>query len=188
MSKLRFEKHNKKRKTWIFPLIVILLLYITIPVVLMSKGSSAIENTFKNLESDTVYTPSNEYFAGITFFETASVFPGFNKWANNRISLSKNKMLNIYKDKCNAINMKIYRELSNKELISTDLVFVKFAENNKTQINLICLNKDQNIEQEFIIPNSILTNYQSNFCLNWKVFFEKSKINQSELISICNKK
>jgi len=177
MTKLRFEKNKTKKKTWIFPLIVIMLLYITIPIVLMNRGNISIEKNYKLLETDTIIAPTNDYFAGITFFETASVFPGFSNWANNRIEKSNKKMLEIYKIKANKIKFDIYKELSKTNASKTDSITIIKEDN----IKKIVKNKDK----EFIISDSLNLQYQNRFCDKWNKFFEKAKLKNTNICKIC---
>ncbi len=178
MNKLKFEKYSTKKKTWLYPLIVIILLYITIPVVLINRASVAIEKSNKLLETDSVIAPTNEYFASITFFETASLFPGFGKLANKQISKINKKMLEIYKIKTTKIKVDIYEELSKSNVLKTDSITIK----KKGGIKKIFKSKDK----EFIISDSLNLQYKNRFCKKWNKFFEKAKLTNTNICKICN--
>jgi len=178
MTRLRFEKHNKKKKTWIFPLIVIVLLYITIPIILMNRGSVSIEKNFDLLKADSIIAPTNEYFAGIAFYETASVFPGFTKWADNKKNKSKQKMIDIYKIKSYLFKVEIYKELSKDNITKYDSVIIKTDGNIKT----IFINKK---DKEFVISDSLNLLYKTQFCKKWEKVFNKSEIKELINCEIC---
>ena len=179
MTRLRFEKQNKKKKTWIFPLIVIVLLYISIPIILMNKGSVSVEKSFELLKKDSILVPVNEYFAGIAFYETASVFPGFTKWANKKINQSNQKMIDIHKTKSYLLKKSIYEELSMDNITKSDSVIIKIDDNIKT----ILINKQN---KEFVISDSLSLLYQTQFCEKWKKVFNKAEVKKSINCEICN--
>lgn len=178
MARLRFEKNKKKKKTWIFPLIAILLLYLTIPIILMNRGSVSIEKSFELLKSDTILTPTNEYYAGIAFYKTALVFPGFNNWANKKITESTKKLSEIYKSKVHLFKIIIYKDLSKHNITKLDSVIIK-TDGNIKKIFI------QNHEKEFVISDSLNLLYKEQFCEKWKKVFKKIDINKSIDCEIC---
>jgi len=175
---IRFEKHKKKSKTWLFPLIAIILLYITIPIVLINRGNVALENNFELLEYDSIIAPTKYYFAGIAFFETALVFPGFSTWATNMIAKSNKKMIDIYIIKNYNIKVDIYKELSKENITNTDSVIITIEDN----IKKILIDKQK---EEFIISDSLCLSYENIFCEKWNVFLKKVKFNTKNICKIC---
>jgi len=108
MNEFQF-KQAAKRKTWIFPLIVIVLLYITIPVLLINKGGNNFEKALTYASSDPIQA-ANYFNSANVFSDFAGNFPGFSGWANSLINRSKQKVQAVYQEECGKISKKTQEE------------------------------------------------------------------------------
>jgi len=98
MSEFQF-KQAAKRKTWIFPLIIIILLYLTIPVLLINKGTNNFEKAVNELDYDLIKAASY-YNAGVVFTDFATNFPGFSIWAKSVKEKNTVQLEHTFLDKC----------------------------------------------------------------------------------------
>jgi hypothetical protein len=105
MSSIQFKQHPNKRKTWLFPLIIIVLLYLTIPILLINKGKDSFDKAAMTIESD-VIKAANYYNSGFVFTDLAESFPGFAAWAEKTAINGKNKIVSRYSEKCKEIQNK----------------------------------------------------------------------------------
>ncbi len=105
MNSIQFKHQPNKRKTWLFPLIIIVLLYLTIPILLINKGKDSFDKASLTIESD-VIKAANYCNSGFVFTDLAESFPGFSAWAKKTAINGKNKIMNIYTEKCKEIQNK----------------------------------------------------------------------------------
>jgi hypothetical protein len=105
MNNIEFKHQPNKRKTWLFPLIIIVLLYLTIPILLINKGKDSFDKSSLAIEND-VAKAANYCNSGFIFTDLAENFPGFSAWAKKTAENGKNKIMNIYTEKCKEIKNK----------------------------------------------------------------------------------
>ena len=94
MSRIQFER-KKRTKGYLIPLVVILLLYFTIPIYLINKGNNILTTANEKINQDEIYGPTVEFYNGIAFLNTAAAFPGFEGWAKSIEKSSVEKMIVI---------------------------------------------------------------------------------------------
>ncbi len=124
MSTIQFER-RKKKKIFLFPLLVLVLLYISIPLILINKGSKLMEKAKVKIQQKEILAPTTEFYNGMTFLNTASAFPGFSFWSDNIIKSSV-KNISTYKDE--KIKLLILNDLNNERLT---LENIKLSEKNQ---------------------------------------------------------
>lgn len=185
MSHLRFTHQQKKRKTWLFPLIVIILLYISIPFLLIQRGDEAIKNAISQTEDKKVEIPSKEYNVGIVFLEIAETFPGFTAWAKQIQERSNKKMLDIYELKCSHKSSELFRQISNytKEY---DSLTVHFEHSNEVlYLNAIVFRNQEKESLKIMVSDELKNELQIKFCNIWKEFFLNLNVILPKNNSIC---
>ncbi len=121
MSDIQFRHPQNKRKTWLIPLIIIILLYLSIPVLLINKGNDSFEKAISAMENNLIQA-GNYYNSGIIFTDLAGNFPGFSAWAKKTALKGKEEIINSFKRRC--------EELKNKNIE----VQSKFCKDSKTFI------------------------------------------------------
>ncbi|MCF6241212.1 MAG: hypothetical protein L3J74_07695 [Bacteroidales bacterium] len=109
MSSIEFKHRSNNRKTWLVPLIIIALLYLSIPILLINKGKDSFEKAGLAIENNLIQA-GNYYNSGIIFTDLAENFPGFSAWAKKTGINGKNKLMNIYSEKCKEIQDKSKEE------------------------------------------------------------------------------
>lgn len=177
MSRLSFDHQQKKRKTWLFPLIVIILLYISIPYLLINSGSNAIDSAFAKMGNKAIELPEKQYSTGIVLISFAEMFPGFTNWSKRIKEKSNEKMLVIYKQKYSEKSIKLFKKISNYEQ-EFDSLSVKYEHNEvQTYMNVIIYKEKEKENLKILIPNEEKTNLQNDFCSVWADFFKKAKMN-----------
>lgn len=105
MNTIQFRHKPNKRKTWLFPLLIIILLYLTIPVLLINKAKDSFDKASLTIESD-VSKAANYFKSGRVFSELAENFPGFSAWAKKTSTNGLDEIIKIYAQKCNEIQNK----------------------------------------------------------------------------------
>ena len=128
MSELQFRHQQAKRKTWLLPLIVIVLLYITIPFLLINKGNDSFKKAIPEIKQN-LEKAGNLYNSGVVFTDFGSKFPGFSGWAKSLQKEAKEKIISEYTIACE--NM---RSLPNDKYLQFCDEWAKFAK--KTNISL----------------------------------------------------
>ena len=176
MSHLRFTHQQKKRKTWLFPLIVIILLYLSIPFLLIQRGDEALKRAISQTEDEQIEVPSKEYVAGIAFLEIAEAFPGFTAWAKTIQKSSNKKMLEIYELKCRHKSSELFKQLSNYTN-EYDSLSIHFEHDNEAiYLNAIVFSNQEKENLKIEIPDEMRDELQSNFCNVWEEFFLSLKV------------
>ena len=102
---MEFKHRQSNKKTWIVPLIIIGLLYITIPVMLINRGSENYDKALDIINKDTEQS-AKLYKTAYVFIDLAESFPGFSSWANKIKTNADKKITTIYNKEC--------KELKNK--------------------------------------------------------------------------
>ncbi len=176
MDRIQFQRRSKK-KVFLLPLLVIVLLYITIPAVLINKGSKQLEKSKQIIKKDEVYAPSVEFYNGMAFLQTASSFPGFSFWTENVLSSTIKELLSHKDEK---LKMLVLSKLNKNKLELKNISISK----NKPQINIIS-NNGQQLEIE--LPDSLLNQIYTIYCKPWEKFFEKTKSDKSNINDICKR-
>jgi len=176
MNSINFNHQQKKRKTWLFPLIVIVLLYISIPFLLINSGTNAIETAFEKTKAKSVELPAKQYSTGIVLIEFAEMFPGFTNWSKQIKEQSNKKMLHIYHQKCNDKSIKLFNQLSDYEQNFDSLSF-QYEYIGKQMYMKAVVFEGQNRENiKILIPEKQKNELQDNFCAVWNKFFNQVKI------------
>ncbi len=178
MSRIQFERRKKKRM-FLLPLVVLLLLYIAIPTILINKGSKLLNKAQSKIEQADVYAPTVEFYNGMTFLQTASSFPGFSFWADNVIESSVGKLASLQETKLKALLISKINK-TNKEV--ENISIHKKQDNNKRFLHIIT-KAGAKIELE--LSDSLLTTIDSSYCRGWTKFFDKTGSDKSKLHSIC---
>ena len=93
----------------------------------------------------------------------------------------------MYRKKCHNAKNKLYNDLGG-ELYNCDTLFIKHTDSDDAQLFLVCINKKENKEQEIVIPDNVLINFQENFCEKWNEFTIKAKIKTANNCVFCNNK
>lgn len=102
MSDIQFRQQQNKRKTWMIPLIIIVLLYLTIPTLLINKGADSFDKADLAIEKNLIQA-GNYYSSGLVFTDLALNFPGFSSWAKKTALKGKEKIISSYRQKCKEI-------------------------------------------------------------------------------------
>ncbi|MEN8120786.1 MAG: hypothetical protein ABFS35_10590 [Bacteroidota bacterium] len=185
MSYLRFNHQQKKRKTWLFPLIVIILLYVSIPFLLIQRGDETLKKAISQTESEKMETPSKDYNAGIVFLEIAEAFPGFTAWAKQIQKSSGQKMLEIYELKCTQKSSELFRQISNYTN-EYDSLSVHFKYSNEVlYLNAIVFKDQEKENMKIMVSNELRNELQIKFCNVWKKFFLNLNVIVPKHNSIC---
>jgi len=93
MSRIQFER-RKRKKGYLIPLVIIVLLYFMIPIFLINKGNDLIAKANEAMKRSKVFSPPLEFYNGIAFLNTAAAFPGFGKWSENIEKSTTDQMIN----------------------------------------------------------------------------------------------
>ncbi len=109
MTNLQFRHRQNKKKTWMIPLIIIVLLYLTIPILLINKGEDSFDKAVSAIESNLIQA-GNYYNSGIVFTDLAGNFPGFSAWAKKTALQGKEKIMNSFKRRCEELKKKNIKE------------------------------------------------------------------------------
>ncbi|OQY01769.1 MAG: hypothetical protein B6I20_07495 [Bacteroidetes bacterium 4572_117] len=185
MNSLRLNHQPKKRKTWLFPLIVIILLYFTIPFVLIQRGDDSLNNAISETEVQSVELPSKKYKEGIVFIEIAESFPGYTAWAKQIKQKAGKQMQNIYKIKCDYKSKQLFNKISS-ETTSYDSLSVNFEKLGDIKFLNAAVYRKKNKENiKIAIPKDLETELQDKFCRVWDEFFQDLQINTKNNNSIC---
>lgn len=185
MAQINFRHQQKKRKTWLLPLIIIVLLYISIPFMLIMKGDESIKKGIFETEKKEVLTPSLKYNKGLVFLETAEAFPGFDSWAKNIKRNSAKKMLEIYSVKCKQKSIDVFLQIS-KYSDQYDSLNVNFNRSTEFVIlNASIFSGKEKKNIKITIPSKISNKINDEFCNVWKVFLTNLEIEIPEPNLIC---
>ncbi len=180
MSRLQFER-KKKKKLYVIPLIIIVLLYVTIPVVLINKGSKLLEKAKTKLEQPDVYSPTVEFYNGLAFLSTAASFPGFSFWANSIVEPTTNEIIKTQDSKLKCLMVNILPE---KFINLDNSKITKSTENNLT---IIKIEDQDSLPKSVVLGDSLLHEIDSVYIRGWNKFFEKTNADKSKLHSFCKK-
>jgi hypothetical protein len=184
MSHLRFNHQQRKRKTWLLPLIVIILLYVSIPFLLIQRGEESLEKAISQTENKMVEIPSKEYGSGIVFLEIAEVFPGFTTWAKQIRNRSNEKMQEIYNVKCRNKSTELFKLYS--DTIQYDSLSVHFEHTGELfYLNAVVFTNQKKENMKILLPDEPKNELENDFCDIWKEFFQKHDINVPKNNSIC---
>ncbi len=176
MSRIRFERRTKK-KLFLLPLLVILLLYITIPVVLINKGSKQLEKAEQIMNKNDVYSPPTEFYNGMAFLQTASSIPGFAFWADNILASTTKKMI---EQKDNKLKLFLVSEMSGQQSDSEVVI-------DSIKKGVVYLKSQDGIVKKIELNDSLLDKIDSVYCQSWHIFFEKNKLDKSTIHTLCKK-
>jgi len=180
MNRINFNHQQKKRKTWLFPLIVIILLYISIPFLLINSGTNAIEIALKKTEAKAVELPAKQYSTGIVLIGFAQMFPGFTNWAKQIKEQSNKKMLNVYNQKCNDKSIKLFTQLSEYEQNFDSLAFQYTYTHEQMYMKVIIFEGPDKETLKILIPEKQKNELQNNFCAVWNNFLNQVKISKAD--------
>ncbi|RLD80148.1 MAG: hypothetical protein DRJ10_07820 [Bacteroidetes bacterium] len=186
MSKLHFRYQQKKRKTWVLPLIVIVLLYVSIPFLLIQSGDEALKKAISETEKPEQEIPSEEYAKALTFLQIAEAFPGFTTWAKQIQQSSNEKMLNIYQLKCEQKSIEIFSQI-NKYSANYDSLLINIEHFEKSVLlNAVIFSKGEKENIKTLLPSELKNELETTFCDVWRTFFKNYKIDIPKNNSICN--
>lgn len=180
MSRIQFER-KKHKKGYIIPLAIILLLYFTIPVFLINKGSGLIDNSLTKMKKGDSYGPTVEYYNGISFLSTAASFPGFARWSENIVESSVNQML----DEQNSQFNRLCTKLINEE-IDPDNVKIIFDKGQTPIILNVKTGKTDSLARSIELNDSLQRYIDSAFCAPWIKFVDRNKLDKSKIHLFCN--
>lgn len=178
MNRLHLER-KKKKKLYIIPLLIIVLLYVTIPIVLINKGSKLLEKASIKINELEVYSPTVEFYNGLAFLQTAASFPGFAYWSDALIESSGKEMIKKQEPKA---KMLIIRILHDNDLEVDNIIIDKSADNNKPLIQII---KSDSTKTTIELTDSLSHTIDSLYCKGWNKFFEKTQSDKSKLYLLC---
>ncbi|RLD62170.1 MAG: hypothetical protein DRI95_13385 [Bacteroidetes bacterium] len=185
MSKIHFNHQQKKRKTWLLPLIVIILLYISIPFLLIQSGDETIKAAISKTENHKLEVPSKEYSKAVVFLQIAEAFPGFTTWSKQIQQSSNKKMLNIYQLKCQQKGTKLFIQL-NDNPVEYDSLLVSFESVEESlSLNATIYSKGEKENLKVVLPDELSKELKIEFCDVWRKFFEDYKIDIPKNNSIC---
>ncbi len=185
MSQIQFHHQQKKRKTWLLPLIVIVLLYVSIPFLLVQQGDKTMEKAITQTENEKVETPSKEFAKAVVFLQIAEVFPGFAAWAEQIQHSSTEKIRTIYELKCAQKSTELFLQISEYDTEYDSLVVNFDYSDDVFFLNAVIFSdgKKENIKVEF--PDEERTKLKTSFCDVWEKFFTDFEINVPKNNSIC---
>ena len=183
MNRIQFDR-RKRKKSYLIPLVILVLLYFIIPIFLINRGSNLIEKANIKIDNKGVFAPTVEFYNGLAFLNTAAAFPGFGKWSENIRETSGEQMKKSYEFNFR----KLCISLTNKDFNESEIIEVNF--NNVTLPNSIIIktgDKDSILNTEIPINDSISGYIDSVYCIPWARFFEKMKLDETGLHPICKK-
>lgn len=187
MSRIQFER-KKRKKGYLIPMVVILLLYFTIPIFLINKGSALLSKADERIKESEVYSPTVEFYNGITFLSTAASFPGFGGWSGSIEASSIEKMIKLQEGQFEKFCFNLLKNKLTEEKAFPDSSRVVFSGGEKPKELFVKLYfADTSITSTIEMNDSILVEIDSLYCQPWTKFFEKTKADKSRLFSICKK-
>ncbi len=185
MSRIQFER-RKRKKGYLIPLVVILLLYFLIPIYLINKGSSLLTNANKKMDEKEIFAPTVEFFNGVAFLNTAAAFPGFGGWAKGIEESSTEKMVMLQESQFEKLCQNLLKGKLTAENAFPDSTAVVISGGDKpVELFVKSYFADSSITNTISLNDSILTKINSLYCQQWKKFFEKTTADKSRLFSIC---
>lgn len=183
MDSIRFQR-NKRSKSYIIPLIVIVLLYLLIPILLISKGEGFIDQAIDDLNSDSLYSPPIGFYNGHAFLQTAESFPGFSKWARRVAKSSYDELIEIQDRKFKQLCLQYF----NYQPDSMELDSIKIdVDRQKDYAIIIYRGSINGIEsnRELKLDDSLINLIDSAYCKGWNVFFKKFNVDSSKINPFC---
>lgn len=175
MSRLSFNHQQKKRKTWLFPLIVIILLYISIPFLLINSGTKAIDTAIVKMGSQDILLPEKQYITGVMLINFAEMFPGFSNWSKQIRKGSNKKIIIIYRQKCRAKSQELFQQISGYEQ-EFDSLNINFEYTESQMYMAAAIFKGNNKENlKILVSKEQKDKLEKKFCAVWADFFNKIK-------------
>lgn len=177
MSRIQFDR-KKKKKNYVIPLVIIVLLYLIIPIYLISKGNTLIDKAFEKVNQADVFSPTVEFYNGLAFLNTAAAFPGFGGWSGTVEEESVEKML--------VLQEKEFEEMcaSILDVALPDSVEINYAKNEQDP-TLDIKNVLTDSIQSVSLNDSVLNAISNNYCQPWIKFFDKTKSDKTRLHPFC---
>jgi hypothetical protein len=187
MNRIQFER-KKRKKTYLIPLLlVVLLLYITIPVFLINKGSDLLVKANERMSQSEVYSPTVEFYNGIAFLNTAAAFPGFGSWSKSVEKTSIEKMIKSQDAQFEKLCLSFLKKEMTAENAFPDSSEVVVGGRDVSKIFVKSFFADSSSTSTITLNDSILNKIDSLYCKNWEKFFDKTKMDKANLFSICKK-
>ncbi|MDF1549130.1 MAG: hypothetical protein P1P88_14995 [Bacteroidales bacterium] len=180
MGRIQF-KRSKKKKSYLIPLVIVLLLYFIIPVYLINKGSDLVKISLTKIENGTVYSPPVEFYNGISFLSTAAAFPGFGKWAENIIDGSVEKMSEQQDKQFNKLCVRFLKDVNDLQE-GVEISFVKLQNPGILQFKN---EKTDSMLYELSLNDSLLAILDSTYCKPWTKFYNKTKQELTKIHLYC---
>lgn len=179
MSNIQFKRieHKKRKKLFLFPVLVLLLLYIAIPSILINKGSKQLKKANEEIRKSEVYAPSTEFYNGIAFLQTASSVPGFAFWAEAMLDDEINKFQK-YKDF--KLKKLVIKRLNLKNVSWKQVNIVK-----NNSITVLKINSPNSAKKEIELPLKLLNEIDTLYCQKWLKFFTKTNTDKKKINVVC---
>ena len=181
MSRIQFER-RKRKKGYLIPLFIIVLLYFMIPIFLINKGNDLLAKADVEMKKSDIFSPPIEFYNGTAFLSTAAAFPGFGGWSGTIKESSIEQMISQQEVQFE----KLCKNMLNKTI--SDSIEISFnKENDPWFINIKELQSDSSKANIIELNDSTLRIVNINYCEPWTNFFEKTKTDKSLLHSFCEK-
>jgi hypothetical protein len=185
MSRIQFER-RKRKKGYLIPLVIILLLYFTIPIFLVNKGSSLLTKANERMNENEVFGPTVEFYNGVAFLNTAAAFPGFGGWAKGIEESSTEKMVKLQESQFEKFCQNLLKNELTAENAFPDSTAVVISGGDKpVELFVKSYFADSSKTSTISLNDSILSEIDSLYCKQWNKFFEKTTADKSRLFSIC---
>ncbi len=185
MSRIQFER-RKRKKGYLIPLVVILLLYFTIPIFLINKGNDLLSKANERMSEREVFGPTVEFYNGIAFLNTAAAFPGFSGWAKGIAESSIEKMVKMQEFQFEKLCQNLLKnKLTAKNAFPDSTSVVISGGDNPSELFVKSFFADSSLTSTISLNDSILTEINTHYCQQWTKFFEKTTTDKSRLFSIC---
>ena len=188
MSRIQFERRRRK-KTYLIPLLlVVLLLYVTIPIFLINKGSDLLVKAEERMNEGEIYSPTVEFYNGIAFLNTAASFPGFGGWSKSVEKASAEKMIKLQNTQFEKLCQNFLKNEMTIDNAFPDSSKVVIAGGEKpSEVFVKSFFPDTTLTKKISLNDSIFNKIDSLYCKSWTKFFEKTKTDKAKLFSICKK-